>query len=38
MKKIYTEPEFELAFVTFERILDSSQITIEGQEQYGDED
>ena len=38
MKKIYTEPEFELAFVTVERILDSSQITIEGDAQYGDED
>ena len=38
MKKIYTEPEFELAFVTFERILDSSQIMIEGDAQYGDED
>ncbi len=38
MKKTYTEPEFELAFVTFERILDSSQITIEDDAQYGDED
>lgn len=38
MKKIYTEPEFELAFITFERILDSSQIKIEDDAQYGDED
>ena len=38
MKKIYTEPEFELAFVTFERILDSSQIPIEDDAQYGHED
>ena len=38
MKKNYTEPEFELAFVTFERILDSSQISIEDDAQYGHED
>lgn len=38
MKKIYTEPEFELAFITFERILDSSKIKIEDDAQYGDED